>query len=143
MLKNLRFLSIFFNISNVIIQQVFNILVTSMYQKNQGIKKLLIHAIIFVFFLPIETSAQRKKDRNKKGEAITNTIKKSKAILYANFVNEGTKPDEDLFKVHEHKENHYAAIDMVGTLKRGIFSETRSIKNVDLHRRNLQKYFIN
>ena len=106
-------------------------------------KKLLLYAIIFVFFLPIETSAQRKKDRNKKGEAITNTIKKSKAILYANFVNEGTKPDEDLFKVHEHKENHYAAIDMVGTLKRGIFSETRSIKNVDLHRRNLQKYFIN
>ena len=92
-----------------------------MYQKNQGRKKLLLHAIIFVFFLPIETSAQRKKDRNKKGEAITNTIKKSKAILYANFVNEGTKPDEDLFKVHEHKENHYAAIDMVGDLRKGIY----------------------
>jgi hypothetical protein len=32
---------------------------------------------------------------------------------------------------------------MVGDLRRGIFSETRTIKNVDLHRRNLQKSFIN
>ena len=32
---------------------------------------------------------------------------------------------------------------MVGDLRRGIFSETRSIKNGDLHRRNLQKSFIN
>jgi hypothetical protein len=45
--------------------------------------------------------------------------------------------------VHEHKENHYAAIDMVGNLRKGILSETRSIKNVDLHRRNLQKPFTN
>ena len=32
---------------------------------------------------------------------------------------------------------------MVGDLRRGIFYEIRSIKNVDLHRRNLQKSFIN
>ncbi|MDA9340044.1 DUF5118 domain-containing protein [Polaribacter sp.] len=106
-------------------------------------KNLLFYAVIFVFFLPIETSAQRKKEKNKKGEETANTIEKNKAILYTDVVNEGTKTDEGLFKVHENKENHYAAIDMVGALKRGIFSETRSIKNVDLHRRNLQKYFIN
>jgi hypothetical protein len=32
---------------------------------------------------------------------------------------------------------------MMGDVRRGIFSEIRSIKNVDLHRRNLQKSFIN
>ena len=67
-------------------------------------KNLLLHAIIFVFFLPIETSAQRKKERNKKGEETANTVKKSKAIKYADFVNEDTKTDEGLFKVHENKE---------------------------------------
>ena len=67
-------------------------------------KKLLLYAIIFVFFLPIETSAQRKKERNKKGEETANTVKKSKAIKYADFVNEDTKTDEGLFKVHENKE---------------------------------------
>ena len=45
--------------------------------------------------------------------------------------------------MHEHKENHYAAIDMVGDLRKGNLSETRSIKNVDLHRRNFQKPFTN
>jgi hypothetical protein len=67
-------------------------------------KNLLLYAIIFVFFLPIETSAQRKKERNKKGEETANTVKKSKAIKYADFVNEDTKTDEGLFKVHENKE---------------------------------------
>ena len=67
-------------------------------------KNLLLYAIIFVFFLPIETSAQRKKERNKKGEETANTVKKSKAIQYADFVNEDTKTDEGLFKVHENKE---------------------------------------
>ncbi|WP_341221834.1 zinc-dependent metalloprotease [Polaribacter atrinae] len=36
----------------------------------------------------------------------------------------------------------YAASDMVKDLRKGIFSETTTTKNVDLHRRNLQKAFI-
>ncbi|PQJ69588.1 zinc-dependent metalloprotease [Polaribacter butkevichii] len=36
----------------------------------------------------------------------------------------------------------YAASDMVKDLRKGIFSETNSTKNVDLQRRNLQKVFI-
>tara|TARA_B110000090_G_scaffold168525_1_gene187460 strand:- start:1270 stop:3714 length:2445 start_codon:yes stop_codon:yes gene_type:complete len=36
----------------------------------------------------------------------------------------------------------YPASDMVKTLRRGIFSETKVVKNVDLFRRNLQKSFI-
>ena len=67
-------------------------------------KNLLQYAIIFVFFLPIETLAQRKKEKNKKREEIAIAIKKSKAILYSDFVNEGTKTDKGLFKVHENKE---------------------------------------
>ena len=67
-------------------------------------KNLLQYAIIFVFFLPIETLAQRKKEKNKKREEIAIAIKKSKAILYTDFVNEGTKTDKGLFKVHENKE---------------------------------------
>ena len=67
-------------------------------------KNLLQYAIIFVFFLPIETLAQRKKEKNKKREETAITIKKSKAILYTDFVNEGTKTDKGLFKVHENKQ---------------------------------------
>ena len=40
------------------------------------------------------------------------------------------------------QDNFYAASNMVRDLRRGIFSETNSTKNVDLQRRNLQKYFI-
>jgi hypothetical protein len=54
-----------------------------------------------------------------------------------------TKTLKSLIDAEVIQENHYAAIDMVGDLRRGIFSETRIIKNVDLHRRNLQKSFIN
>ena len=36
----------------------------------------------------------------------------------------------------------YAASDMVKTLRRGVFSETKKTQNVDLFRRNLQKSFI-
>ena len=54
-----------------------------------------------------------------------------------------TKTLKRLIDTEVIQENHYAAIDMVGDLRRGIFSETRTIKNVDLHRRNLQKSFIN
>ena len=37
---------------------------------------------------------------------------------------------------------YYAASDMINSLRRGIFSETRKAQNVDLFRRNLQKSFI-
>jgi hypothetical protein len=40
------------------------------------------------------------------------------------------------------QENNFAAISMVETLRKGIFSETYATKNVDVYRRNLQKYFI-
>ena len=40
------------------------------------------------------------------------------------------------------QENNFAAIDMVATLRKGIFSETYTTKNVDIYRRNLQKSFI-
>jgi hypothetical protein len=40
------------------------------------------------------------------------------------------------------QENNFAAIDMVETLRKGIFSETYATKNVDVYRRNLQKSFI-
>ncbi|CAI8249077.1 MAG: Uncharacterised protein [Polaribacter sp. SA4-10] len=36
----------------------------------------------------------------------------------------------------------YAASDMIKTLRRGVFSETKNAQNVDLFRRNLQKSFI-
>jgi hypothetical protein len=37
----------------------------------------------------------------------------------------------------------YPASEMVKTLRKGFFTETKTTKNVDLHRRNLQKSFIN
>ena len=40
------------------------------------------------------------------------------------------------------QENNFAAIDMVAALRKGIFSETYTTKNVDIYRRNLQKSFI-
>ncbi len=40
------------------------------------------------------------------------------------------------------KDEFYAASDMIKDLRRGLFSETNSTKNVDLQRRNLQKSFI-
>ena len=40
------------------------------------------------------------------------------------------------------KDDFYAAVDMVQDLRKGIFSETVSTKNVDIQRRNLQKFFI-
>ncbi|QNM85935.1 zinc-dependent metalloprotease [Polaribacter pectinis] len=40
------------------------------------------------------------------------------------------------------KDEFYSASDMVRDLRRGIFSETNSTKNVDIQRRNLQKSFI-
>jgi hypothetical protein len=54
-----------------------------------------------------------------------------------------TKTLKSLIDAEVVQKNNYAAIDMVGDLRRGIFFETRIVKNVDLHRRNLQKSFIN
>ena len=38
--------------------------------------------------------------------------------------------------------NNYTVVDMISDLRKGIFSETNSTKNVTVYRRNLQKYFI-
>ncbi|MFQ3296082.1 MAG: hypothetical protein ACI9JT_000800 [Polaribacter sp.] len=40
------------------------------------------------------------------------------------------------------QENNYTTIAMISDLSNGIFSEAKTTKNVDLHRRNLQKSFI-
>ncbi|WP_298765860.1 zinc-dependent metalloprotease [uncultured Polaribacter sp.] len=39
--------------------------------------------------------------------------------------------------------NNYATVDMISDLKTHIFSETKTSKNVDIYKRNLQKYFTN
>ncbi|AUC84992.1 zinc-dependent metalloprotease [Polaribacter sp. ALD11] len=41
------------------------------------------------------------------------------------------------------QENNYAAVDMISDLRRGLFSEITTTKNVAVYRRNLQKSFIN
>lgn len=41
------------------------------------------------------------------------------------------------------QDNFYAASELIGDIRKGIFSETNSTKNVDLQRRILQKSFIN
>jgi hypothetical protein len=40
------------------------------------------------------------------------------------------------------QDDHYTAVAMIGDLSSGLFSETKTTKNVGLHRRNLQKSFI-
>ncbi|MDX6747864.1 zinc-dependent metalloprotease [Polaribacter sp. PL03] len=40
------------------------------------------------------------------------------------------------------QDNNYAAVDMIGDLRKGVFSEATTTKNVDVYRRNLQKSFI-
>ncbi|WP_299665127.1 zinc-dependent metalloprotease [uncultured Polaribacter sp.] len=40
------------------------------------------------------------------------------------------------------QDNNYALVDLMGDLRKGIFSETSTTKNVDIYRRNLQKSFI-
>jgi hypothetical protein len=64
-------------------------------------KNLLLLTILFIFSLPIDTAAQRKKE---KGKESTSTIKNNKTTLYTDLINKGTKTDEGLFKVHENKE---------------------------------------
>jgi hypothetical protein len=71
-------------------------------------KNLLLYIILFVFCLPIETAAQRKKEKEEKGNETTSA--KNKTTLYTDFVNKGTKTDEGLFKVHENKEKFFYEI---------------------------------
>jgi hypothetical protein len=53
-----------------------------------------------------------------------------------------TKTLERMINTQVIQDNNFAAIDMVSALRKGIFSETYHAKNVDIYRRNLQKYFI-
>jgi hypothetical protein len=67
-------------------------------------KNLLLFTILFVFSLPIKTAAQIKKEKEGKREESASSIKKNKTTLYTDLIHKGTKTDEGLFKVHEHKE---------------------------------------
>ncbi len=67
-------------------------------------KNLLVSTILFLFFLPIETVAQRKKEKAQKGKESASPVIKNKTTVYTDLINKGTKTDEGLFKVHKNKE---------------------------------------
>ena len=73
-------------------------------------KNLLVSTILFLFFLPTDTVAQRKKEKAQKGKESASTVKKNKTTLYTDLINKGTKTDEGLFKVHENKEKFFYEI---------------------------------
>jgi hypothetical protein len=60
--------------------------------------------LFFIFVLPTDSNAQRKKSKDKKGEKTSITPKKNKIITYKDFVKKDTKTDKGLFKVHENKD---------------------------------------
>lgn len=73
-------------------------------------KNLLVSTILFLFFLPIETVAQRKKEKEQKGKESASIVNKNKTNVYTDFISKGTKTDEGLFKVHENKEKFFYEI---------------------------------
>ena len=64
-------------------------------------KKLLFFSLVLTFAFQTETIAQRKKSKKDKTEQIPQKTKKSKKLNYLDFVNNKTKTDEGLFKVHK------------------------------------------
>jgi len=68
-------------------------------------KTLLLYLSVF-FLTSYSLEAQRKKSKEKKQELSAQASKKSKQPKYSDFVNNKTKSDDGLFKVHYSKDNY-------------------------------------
>lgn len=73
-------------------------------------KKTLLFLMILAFVIPIKMEAQKKKSKKNQTEQTPQKPKKSKIPKYSDFVNDKTKTDEGLFKVHENKGKFYYEI---------------------------------